>query len=458
MSDSPKRNIVFVSHATPDDNEFSLWISTRLKLAGYEVWSDVTQLFGGEKFWDDIEDAISNFTCKFIIVITRTSLSKPGVIREIEYAIETENTHKISNFIVPIIIDDSSFSSQPFGFSDRNIIPFRDGWADGFGRLIERFTRDEVPKSNNVTSNLGEYINDFINPESTLIEQPDVAVTNWLNVERFPEVLNFYRLPINSNKFKSRFSSFPFPWFEYSNKFVSFCKISDMNKSLHDWERASADLTLDVGAVLNGGSTNYPDFNKSEVIKKLNFILSNAWSKAMREKGLHCYTLANGKEAYFFPDSDEHSGQLTFPDIHGVSRRRKLVGFSTKNNAFWHFAIEVKAMFGYQPKICLIPHVVFSEDGKNPLTDKSKMHRLRRGFCKNWWNDRWRDMLLTYLYHVSSGNDSIDIPVGSDTSIILSARPVILKSPVSINLDEITPDVSVEDEDIEVVIDEIIKD
>ena len=65
-----ERTVVFVSHVTPQDNDFVLWLCARLASAGYEVWSDVTKLIGGEVFWRDIEDAIRNHTAKFLSVLT----------------------------------------------------------------------------------------------------------------------------------------------------------------------------------------------------------------------------------------------------------------------------------------------------------------------------------------------------------------------------------------------------
>lgn len=450
MSNAKPRELVFISHATPDDNEFTLWLSTRLKLAGYQVWSDVTQLFGGEKFWNDIEEAIADYTCKFVIVITRTSLSKSGVQREVEYALEAEKSHLLSNFIIPIIIDDSSFSNQPYGFSDRNIIPFRNGWAEGFSRLVERFKRDEVPQDPENPINIGPFIGALTNPQTTLVEQADKAVTNWLEIKSYPEQLNFYRLTVKADQFRKRFSDFPYSWFEYNTLFTSFCNLDDMQDGLNSWESPSAVPPLNIDAALKGVPTNYPSFESFEVVKKLNFIVADAWAKAMRRRGLHCYTMANGKETFFFPDEEKYSGQLKFPDINGEVRRRALIGYSGKNKVFWHFAVEAKANFGMQPKVTLMPHVVFTEDGRNPLSDKKKMHRLRRGFCKNWWNDRWRDMLLCYLHQLSEGNESLELNVGANQSIVLSARPVMLESPVSIILDSETPEVESDEADIEV--------
>jgi hypothetical protein len=44
------RRAIFISHATPEDNDFVLWLASKLTTAGYEVWSDITQLQGGDSF------------------------------------------------------------------------------------------------------------------------------------------------------------------------------------------------------------------------------------------------------------------------------------------------------------------------------------------------------------------------------------------------------------------------
>jgi hypothetical protein len=41
------RDVVFISHATPDDNEFVRWLGTRLTGYGYKVWADIFDLAGG---------------------------------------------------------------------------------------------------------------------------------------------------------------------------------------------------------------------------------------------------------------------------------------------------------------------------------------------------------------------------------------------------------------------------
>ena len=49
------REMVFVSHANPEDNEFARWLALRLAGEGFPVWCDLTELLGGEDFWKDAE-------------------------------------------------------------------------------------------------------------------------------------------------------------------------------------------------------------------------------------------------------------------------------------------------------------------------------------------------------------------------------------------------------------------
>jgi hypothetical protein len=94
--------VVFISHANPEENDFARWLAAQLANAGYEVWTDIAKLIGGEIFWDDIEDAIRNHSAKCVVVVSKASSKKPGVLDEVAVAVGTERSAKIPNFVVPI--------------------------------------------------------------------------------------------------------------------------------------------------------------------------------------------------------------------------------------------------------------------------------------------------------------------------------------------------------------------
>lgn len=100
------RNLVFISHANPEDNEFTRWLGLQLTKHGYAVWSDVTKLIGGESFWGDIEDAIRTRTTKFLFVLSRASNGKPGALDELHLAKTVAktigNSEGVKDFVVPL--------------------------------------------------------------------------------------------------------------------------------------------------------------------------------------------------------------------------------------------------------------------------------------------------------------------------------------------------------------------
>jgi len=49
------KDIVFISHANPEDNDFAWWLAAQLMNAGYKVWCDLENLIGGEDFWCELE-------------------------------------------------------------------------------------------------------------------------------------------------------------------------------------------------------------------------------------------------------------------------------------------------------------------------------------------------------------------------------------------------------------------
>src|SRR5207244_6075595 len=81
----------------------------------------------------------------------------------------------------------------------------------------------------------------------------------------------------------------------------------------------------------------------------------------------------------------------------------------------------------------LVPHVLFSHDGVKIWSSKQALQRARRSICAEWWNDHWRDRLLAAMSWLACGASSIDLPLGTDVSLIVECDPIPFSSPVSYN-------------------------
>ena len=81
-----ERQLFSMSHASPEDNAFTIWLGAKLAAAGYEVWADVLRLTGGDDWQRKLEDALRNRACKVLLAANQKSVEKQGVRNEIQIA------------------------------------------------------------------------------------------------------------------------------------------------------------------------------------------------------------------------------------------------------------------------------------------------------------------------------------------------------------------------------------
>lgn len=166
---------------------------------------------------------------------------------------------------------------------------------------------------------------------------------------------------------------------------------------------------------LGGSSSDLPGMKRQEANKHLASLLRQAWNARMERAGFISFEMSSRVLAWFPPHSFADGDKVAFIDDAGKRRRKQLVGWSERRQIFWHAAFEAKPVASDPTRIVLRPHVIFTEDGKTPLYSKQRMHILRRSFCKSWWNDRWRDLLLAFVQLVAD-DATINLPVGPNTS------------------------------------------
>lgn len=70
IKNNSQRESFFISHASPEDNDFVLSPGTRLTALGYEVWADILKLRGGQNWTKKLEDALQNKAPKMLLVCT----------------------------------------------------------------------------------------------------------------------------------------------------------------------------------------------------------------------------------------------------------------------------------------------------------------------------------------------------------------------------------------------------
>ncbi len=426
-----ERHLVFISHANPEDNEFASWLGTRLTAAGYEVWADVLTLLGGETFWRDIGDAIKKEAAVVIVALSRASYQKDGVLDEIALAVNTGRQLNKQQFVIPIRLDDIPFSDFPEQLIRLNAIAFSPNWADGFSTLLKTFKDTQVPQ---LTSDFGEALASWQNfklrQSTSISDTPESVFSNWFQISSLPSHINFSRFDASQEAMKRAFDEFQSPVTQYLRLAVSFADAATLQMETPDVPLEHA-YRVPLAQFLDGHKTNRPQVSWLDARNIVTGLLRQSWEQFARNQGLLLYELAHGS-AWFVPLDLIEGNIATFQGENGKKRRRRLVGRSEKRGVYWHFAVSGKVSIADPQHLLLRTHVVFTQDGKTPLDSQSRAGRLRKSFCKNWWNDRWRDLLRAFVAALANGKEEFYLSLGGDAVATISASPMGFEAPLSI--------------------------
>ena len=174
------RNKIFISHATPDDNDFTKWLSLKLVGLGYEVWCDVLFLDKGADFWKIIEKEIRENAIKFLLVTTEIAIKREGVLREITVAEKVKKVLKDDNFIIPLMVDEKlSYDDLPPEIIRINAIDFKKSWATGLIDLLDALEKQLVYKNSPAPNKSNSLYQQIFLHNKTSIEKEEIYDSKW---------------------------------------------------------------------------------------------------------------------------------------------------------------------------------------------------------------------------------------------------------------------------------------
>jgi hypothetical protein len=426
------RDILFLSHAYPEDNEFTRWLSLQLAQNGYPVWCDLTNLLGGEVVWDDVEKIIRERAIKILFVHSRTSNSKDGTMREIHLAQSVSKKDGLENFIIPLRIDELSQDEVTIELTRIAPIEFYQAWSKGLAQLLKKLEDESLPKRANYNAEavsswwLGQYGTSF-----GIIEQSEELLSNWYPIAKLPETIYYHLLSRKTIGKIELSTALSYPAIEEGINLLTFAEAKDFDDQL-------GDLFIKQSVPMNV-SRLFEEENNREFKKNLSHLLRMAWEQFMASRGLRLHSLANTSKCGYFISGKVEKDTLYFTGIDGNKAHRSIVGYKTvptgipkqTTKRYWHFGIQGKP--SQYPVLAYVikPHVIFSSDGKEIWENKKKLAVARRNQCANWWNDEWRDRITAVMTRLANENENIRVPLGSDVFANVQKTPMLFESPVS---------------------------
>ena len=433
------RDILFLSHANPEDNEFTLWLALQLAKEGYPVWCDLTRLLGGEDFWVDIEKAIRERTLKFIYVLSKTSNTKIGSLKELSVAENVARDNGLSDFILPVHIDTLAHREINIQLGRLNAISFDKGWAAGLHTLLQKLEKDGIQRSSSFTPEaVTSWWRAQFSANAGVRRESENVLSNWFGVADLPQTIYFHILHDSQSKHPRVETDLPFPAFQHNNYIVSFAKADDFENKLgvslkivdsHDFPAAD----------FLSGRIRQDIVKRKEARDFVLRLLRLAWERMIAKRQLPTYELANEVKCFYFSKGLIEHDTISFQKTWGGTAHRNVVGYKTiratdsrgETKRYWHFAIQARPLVYPQVAYCIKPHVVFSDDGRTIWEGKLRLHRARRSQCKNWWNAEWRDRTLAAMSWLANEEGIIELALGGDLAIKVSNTPLEFVSPLS---------------------------
>jgi hypothetical protein len=433
VQNAAQRQALFISHANPEDNEFTIWLGSHLSGAGYEVWADVFKLRGGQDWARKLEHALRERTCKVLLVGTPWGVEKQGVRNEIQIASDVAHRIQDKEFVIPLRLQPFE---APFQIVHAQYIDFIKGWRQGLAELLGTLVEYSVPHTQSFHAESIENWRAVQLVKARTVQRiPENLISNWIRIAQWPNSIRYFefRAGVTEDNAKSLAQSSNWPVFPFNRGFWTCADKSDFHTNHGESFPIVPRTELYFPYFLEHGSRD-DSIGPYEARNIISHLTKSALEKKLLAANLSSYEYSNGVLGWWVPSKLIAGDKSSFKWEGGPSGRRQLVGEITSGltKLRWHFGISGKPWIGRDSYIRFLPRILFTEDGFRPIEDVKRMHRLRRSVTKSWRNERWRDMLLAFLYWLSKGERHVLFETGSSSTMKVEVPPITMISPVSV--------------------------
>ncbi|MDR1561501.1 MAG: toll/interleukin-1 receptor domain-containing protein [Dysgonamonadaceae bacterium] len=409
------RTKLFISHATPTDNEFAAWLATKLELYGYDVWVDIRELDPASDFWKKIETTIRDEAIKFLFVATKESTSgkRDGINKELAVADRVRKA-TIADFILPLRVDDVSFDDFPVEILRQNAIDFYNDWASGLIKLLEYLEKCSLPKMTNSPNNMEKALRRWRTTQTSnsisLNSEEDCYASNL-----FPVYLPKYLYVYNNVEIEQNMKKYHFPYRKIQNQILTLACPNCLSELCDTKIKAE-------------------EFSLSDIINNSKNI--TAFDVEIKRPGKICIDLINWNiDEFFFKNNlnrhpatrQKRTKNKFFFKTDTKSRRNpksRLKFLSGKyGKKHWHYGLSAYyTQFPYEG-ILFRAHLIFT-DSHNKVLSEPRQVKARRSKGRSFFNKEWRDMLQAAIYFFSNGSESIKIDLCcSRNQLIITSQP-----------------------------------
>ena len=430
------RETVFISKATPEDDEFVLWLAPRLEAEGYTVFADILSLEPGDRWRKRVTDTLQNRAIKMLLCCRDATLTKDGVQEEIEIAEDLVKELNDPRFIIPLRIEPYK---KIFGIGELQYVDFVGSWAQGLHDLLDTLEKKGVPKSTEelkINPNWEAYKKRLA---IEVEERTETLTLNWLRIIETPDVMRYYTPTgsIDHSLLLGTCQNSQYPAEVYLRGFFSFMLPEEIACEFAHLTKFTVHSEYELNELLANGSAS-PDIRPREARNLVISMFRKAWENFCRSKDLLEFAYSNQLGFHITKEHVKLGKRVSWG--RQVQRRNSMLRNISRGKV-WQYGLSASPSLWPFPHFKLKSRVLFAElsnkEAGNVFEEADLQHRYRRSICSSWRNKAWHGRLMAYIELLSLQSESICLPVSKEVCLRLDSQPVLVTSPVTTVLPDV---------------------
>ncbi len=391
-----RRDTVFISKATPGDDEFVLWLAPRLEANGYTVFADILSLEAGDRWRKIVTGTLQKKSIKMLLCCRDSTLERDGVQEEIGIAEEIAKELGDPRFIIPLRLEKFK---KLFGIGELQRVNFVGSWASGLKDLLKSLKNQNVPRSTDKIRINPNWENYKRRLAIKINNNPENLTSSWLRISSVPEYIRFYQFPsggVDHSVMQRICMGSPFPCETHWRGFFSFAMPDEVDRNFAVYGKFPLASEHNLRDFINKGSEspNIP-FRAAQ-----NLVLSmfrKSWENYCRKKGLYEYLYS--KQPGFHITHDQVSLGKRIPWGNPEQRRSAML-LNAASGKIWQYGVSASPYFWPFPHFRVKSRVLFStlagKESGEIINDINQQHRYRRSICKGWRNKAWHGRFMAF--------------------------------------------------------------
>jgi hypothetical protein len=424
-----ERDVIFISKATPGDDEFALWLAPKLEAAGYRVFADILNLDAGERWRRTLTQTLQQRAVKMVLCCSDETLAREGVQEEIGIALDLVKQLNDPKFILPLRLRPHQ---KLFGVGELQYIDFEPNWAEGLAELMESFAKQNVPRS--LAPNIQPQWEQYLRRKEVNVERsPEVLTSNWLRLVSVPDVLRYVqpKNPCERSVMLSLGGSFQYPVAPFLRGFLTFAAPADFAEHFLPVGPFETTQEIDFAAFMERGDEKL-SIAQRDASNTVHRLVREAWEKHCERLGFLAYEYSNAVGFHVSTDKADLGSRIAWGR---QGQRRSSMLRNVAKGKVWEYGVSVIPSFFPYPHLRLKSRVLFSDMESRQKTivipDKDKQHQLRRRVCSGWRNKAWHGRLMAFMELLAGESAVVSMAVGDRASIDAEATPIQFTAPVT---------------------------